>query len=106
MTTQPLKNQDSPISDKTLIEKLKRILESAHDAAIVWRKDLSRDQSQYENYRDWCFCQVWDLFWDVASKIKIDVDYCDPDTTCEADMQARLDSYKNIDWVIDLKENL
>lgn len=94
------------MSDKMLIEKLKKILESAHNAAIAWKSDTSRDQDQYENYRDWCFCQVWDLFWDVASEIETHVDYYDPDTTCEADMQARLDAYANIDWVIDLKDNL
>lgn len=79
------------------MEKLRQIFESVRERADTWRTS-STTQERYEGYLNSCYHDIWDLFWQTANQIEVYVDYCDPDTSYEEDMQAKLNSYDGIDW--------
>src|SRR4028119_1382056 len=66
-----LKALDSTkLSNKQLYLKMKRLVEAANRQSKISSHD--------------CYEKIWDEFWKLHKQISVDIDWCDPDTTCEA----------------------
>ena len=90
--------RDSRISRDDLhrLHNLNVLFSTVLDVIDDWdRVNPDATKEDREAYRDHTFSITWDLFWHINSSITVSVDYYDPDTTCEEDMRARLDTYNS-----------
>jgi hypothetical protein len=75
MIDQHLADEDEaePKSDRQLLQKMEALVQIAINGSVS-------------------FEDIWDSFWEIKSQIDTYVDYCDPDTTSEADIMAYLEA--------------
>lgn len=92
-------------SDKELILQLNKLLEAASNEADRWRGN-DTTQEEYDNYRDWCYGKIWEIFWEIANQIKIKPENYYSDTTYEEDMRAYLKAHIHTNWISDAIDSL
>ena len=78
--------------DKVLLQELQILIDSASLRANKWRKS-NDTQEEYDNYRNWCYKEIWESFWKKANQVTNQIRYYDPDTTYEEDMRAFLEAH-------------
>ena len=87
-----------------LFVELLALMRVALDKAYRWERENHKTPSEVEfkSYRDKCFHEIWDSFWETAKGVKTFdlIQYQDPQTTYEERMQAYLIAH---DWWIDSK---
>lgn len=80
--------ESTKLSDKQLYLKMKRLVEAASRQSKISSHD--------------CYEKIWDEFWELHKQISVDIDWYDPDTTCEADITACFNAYKEIEWMFEV----
>ena len=88
-----LEEQDkAKLNDKNLLTILNELLTSANKKAWrYWRgKDFNQEtQKSYQVYRDQCYKEIWDEFWNVAKQTELGKNYLvESNTSYEENMTA------------------
>jgi hypothetical protein len=85
-------------TEKQQVEDLWKLVNAAEKEAERYRDDwvIDEEDSQYISYRNSCYYNIRDYFWDIASKLGKWLDDYDIDSlSTEQAMRKYLENYEN-----------
>lgn len=83
-------------TDLKLLGRLKKILDAVEEEADHYYHNKKRDYKDYQEYRDSCYSEASDPFWDIARQKKTKFDWYDPESSHMESMKAFYEAFDDV----------